>query len=104
MTQYFETKLVSISELPRTMICAWRGCTASCAMDKHPAGWRNLMVYGGNPSDTIRAVDGHAVLRLDRIPRETWDRDGVLCPQYATALEGLLKELGNRLKGSAGTA
>jgi hypothetical protein len=100
MARHFERKLVSTSEL-KTIICAWRGCTASCDVDKHPAGWRTLMVYGGDP---LRLVGGHAVIDLHRIPKETWDRDGVLCPQHATALEGLLKEIGNRLKGSAGTA
>jgi hypothetical protein len=30
---------------------------------------------------------------MTKIPQETWDRDGVLCPEHARALDGLLKDL-----------
>jgi hypothetical protein len=101
--QRFEMKTIPLSEL-RTMICAWRGCTASCPNEKLPPGWRRLMVYGGDLADILRLVEGRTVIDLDLIPPETRDRDGVLCPQHAAEHEGLLREIGNRLKSTAGRA
>jgi hypothetical protein len=100
MAQRAETKLVRMSDVTE-IGCAWRGCDAACGVNERPAGWRDLLVYGGNPADIVRQVKGHTVIDLDRMESLYWD--SVLCPQHALALDGLLKDIG-MLKDSAGTA
>jgi hypothetical protein len=64
-------------------MCAWNGCQATCPSGPLPDGWRWLLMYWA-PRPPLRMTD---------IPAETWDRDAVLCPQHAKALDGMLKEL-----------
>lgn len=74
--------------------CAWNGCAAHYS-GPMPDGWRNLLVFWSSGPIT----------RITDIPGDTWDRDGVLCPQHAQELDGLLKDIGTRLKGPmAGSA
>jgi hypothetical protein len=75
-------------------MCIWDGCAATYNGDQ-PAGWRNLLVYGAP----------RPIIDIRKIPNDTWDRDAVLCPQHVKDLDGLLKDVGQRLKGSfAGSA
>jgi hypothetical protein len=63
--------------------CAWNGCQAVCR-EKLPEGWRYLLMYWAP----------EPVINFTEIPPRSCDRDAVLCPEHARALDGLLVDLG----------
>lgn len=75
---------VSLDDVERAgYICAWRDCQATCEGGNLPKAWRCLLLFWAP----------RPVMDMTKIPQETWDRDGVLCPEHARALDGLLKDL-----------
>jgi len=62
-------------------MCAWAGCAASFEGNA-PEGWRWLLLYGRE----------RPAPHVGDIPGKTWDRDTVLCPEHAAALNALLKD------------
>ena len=70
------------------LLCAWEGCGANYKGEQ-PSGWRTLIVFWA-PSP---------ILNVKEIPPDTWDRDAVLCPAHVHELDGLLKDIGARLRG-----
>ena len=84
-----ESRLVTredVAEMP--LVCAWEGCGADF-QGEQPSGWRNLLVFWAPVP----------ILDITKIPPGTWDRDAVLCPAHVHELDGLLKDIGVRLKG-----
>lgn len=78
--------------------CCWKGCRRSTPSERLDKGWRQLMLYAGPKGEgTVEVIDRRPVLRLDVIPAETWNRDGVLCPDHVAKLESLLVELPSKL-------
>jgi len=76
--------------MARGAVCCWRECEQTFKGLRMPEGWRSLLIFWSAwPVSTIA-----------EIPRKTWDRDGVLCPEHTKALEALLKDLGRGLKES----
>jgi hypothetical protein len=69
--------------MPIRRMCCWQGCEATYQGDQ-PADWRHLLMFW-SPRPVGAFVD---------IPDATWDRDGVLCPQHAAELEGVLRVVG----------
>jgi hypothetical protein len=64
-------------------MCCWQGCEATYDGEQ-PASWRHLLIFWA----------AHPVRAFADIPEETWDRDGVLCPQHAAEVEAVLKIVG----------
>lgn len=62
-------------------LCAWQGCDRSFRGDM-PMGWRVLITYHG----FCPVLDFLA-------PAVAIERDAMLCPDHAGALEGLLKKI-----------
>jgi hypothetical protein len=62
------------------IMCCWRDCEATYEGDQ-PANWRHLLMFWAP----------QPVSAFAHISDATWDRDGVLCPQHATRLQGILK-------------
>jgi hypothetical protein len=60
--------------------CAWGGCTAQYTGEDPPAGWVRFSL--------LRSLN-------DKPP--VYTRVGVLCPNHARTIEGLLKGIGGRL-------
>ena len=65
--------------------CAWRNCTKSCGPEALPLGWIMLVTFRET------ATPG----KLDFL-RDRTERDAVLCPDHAAALEACLIPLGPR--------
>ena len=87
---------VKISDIKYVM-CAWAGCTATCEMDDKPPGWINLLTWR-SPWTTPEATIGETACGA------FYERDAVLCPRHAAELETLLKDIGGRLRETAGSA
>ena len=77
-------------------ICAWDGCKETFRGDTMPKGWRSLQLFWAPFGVTN-------LMELSK-PSNIWDRDCVLCPGHARQLDGLLKDIGNRLKETKGSA
>jgi hypothetical protein len=67
-------------ELADPPLCAWGGCTAQYSGEDPPAGWVRFTL--------LRSLG-------DKPPIYT--RFGVLCPNHARTIEGLLKGIGGQL-------
>ncbi len=79
--------------------CIWEGCDRSIShSEMRPPDWHNLLVYWSpypDPKKTLEEV----------CTGPSCYRDAVLCPEHAKALDGLLKDIGQGLRGpSIGTA
>ena len=90
MKKFVTTKL-RLSDLAKMrQACVWEGCEASTPIDKDlPPDWR-WMIIGWWPIGVF-----------------TWDqaeRDACLCGKHAALLESYLKDIGNRLKKTEGSA
>lgn len=72
--------------------CAWKGCEAKTLDRTLPRDWRWLAVWWG-PAALPPWANGNIE-----------DRDATLCPAHARELDGLLKDIGNRLKETKGNA
>jgi hypothetical protein len=76
-------------------LCAWDGCTASYDIKSgQPEDWRMLLLFHA-PGPIISILD---------IGDGAWTRDTVLCPKHWRELDGLLKDIGNKLRDVAGSA
>lgn len=75
-------------------MCAWEDCDETYDGNM-PNGWRRLLVFWSQG----------IILDVREIPQDTWDRDGVLCPEHARELESQLKDLarwfGKPMSGNA---
>ena len=73
--------------------CAWDGCERHIpASEAMPPDWRNLIVYWSPyavPYSTL----------IDVCSGPFCDRDAALCGEHAKELDGLLKDIGQALKG-----
>lgn len=73
--------------------CAWKGCTEHASfLGTPPRDWRWLAVWWG-PVAVPPWADGNVE-----------DRDALLCPRHSAELDGLLEDIGNRLKTTKGNA
>jgi hypothetical protein len=79
MVRVFEEKKVPLSDIKGVM-CAWAGCEA-CSPSPVPHGWVNMLVWWSpKPATNLKTIWRHS------------QRDAVLCPEHARALDALLKE------------
>lgn len=85
--------LADISKIS-SHLCAWEGCTASCAVtDRLPRGWRWLALWAG------------PVAAPPWGDQCTQDRDAVLCPTHAAELHNVvLRDIGQHLHKTEGSA
>ncbi len=67
------------------LACAWEGCEATFKYPM-PADWRSMLVYWG-------PYPAHDKTLGEVAQWTTCDRDAVLCPVHARALEGSLKDI-----------
>ncbi len=79
--------------------CIWEGCDRSTPdAEMRPPDWHNLLVYWSpfpDPNKTLGEI----------VTGPSCYRDAVLCPEHAKALDGLLKDIGQALRGEpAGSA
>ena len=79
--------------------CAWEGCWRVVTTDEMmPPDWRNFLVYWSPYPEADKTLG-------EIVTTPGCYRDAVLCPEHAKALDGLLKDIGQALKGPpAGTA
>ena len=83
------------------MICAWAGCKADYKITgRLPEGWHSMLVFHNETSPIVFTTSGPALV-LGELKQT---RDSVLCPEHAAELEGLLKDIGNRLTQTKGSA
>jgi hypothetical protein len=83
------------------MMCAWAGCTADYEITGHlPEGWHSMIVFHNETSPIEITEYGPALVLEDM----KMTRDAVLCPEHAAELESLLKDIGNRLRKTEGSA
>jgi hypothetical protein len=80
-------------------ICAWDGCQACCDVEGAiPRGWVNLITFrSSHPVASTFAATSHGGIAIEIRPDDDWQRDAVLCPAHARALESHLKDLGRTL-------
>ena len=77
------------------MECAWNGCERTKSMgEPTPPDWRNLILYW-SPHPQPKAT------LLEVCTGPFCDRDAALCGEHAKELDGLLKDIGQALKGPA---
>ena len=95
-----EQRTMSPDDLNKMRVaCAWDKCTRSTPSEEmRPPDWHNLIVYWSpfpDPKKTLGEI----------VTGPSCYRDAVLCPEHAKALDGLLKDIGQALRGeSAGSA
>ncbi len=79
--------------------CIWEGCDRSIShTEMRPPDWHNLLVYWSPFPDPKKTL-GEIVMG------PSCYRDAILCPEHAKALDGLLKDIGQALRGEpAGSA
>lgn len=92
-----EYKTMTVDELAKARsMCIWGGCTATTPSQMLEPGWRCLITYQGNWTP-------HTLARM-LTTGEGIERDCVLCPDHAEALEGLLKPLPRPIGDTHGSA
>ena len=79
--------------------CIWDDCDRSIpSTEMQPPDWHNLLVYWSPYPDAKKTLG-------DIVMGPSCYRDAVLCPEHAKTLDGLLKDIGQGLRGpSIGTA
>lgn len=92
----FLTGKMPVSELHKlNHACAWEGCKATTPMRAElPRDWRWLLLYWDVTDGPPNPFRGGVKL----------DRDAVLCPDHWRKLDGLLKDIGQRLRETEGSA
>ncbi len=95
-----ERRTLSPDDIKKMRVeCVWEGCDQSIPMaEMRPPDWHNLLVYWSpypDPKKTLAEV----------CSGPSCYRDAVLCPEHSKELDGLLKDIGQALRGpSVGSA
>ncbi len=95
-----ERRYMSPDDIEKMRVaCVWEECDRSIS-DKEmmPPDWRSLIVYWSPFPDVSKTLG-------EVCTGPSCYRDAVLCPEHAKALDGLLKDIGQALRGPpAGSA
>ena len=97
VTEIFEAgtrSSYSAAELVRW--CAWRNCDNGF-QGEMPAGWTWLITYWAPWPDATRTI-------ADVVTDQFCKRDAAICPRHSAELEALLRDIGGRLRETAGSA
>jgi len=95
-----EQRTMSPDDLKKMRVeCIWEGCDRSTPMaEMRPPDWHNLIVYWSPFPDPKKTMGEIAA-------GPSCYRDAILCPEHAKELDGLLKNIGQALRGEpAGSA
>ena len=95
-----EQRTMAPDDLKKMRIaCIWEGCDRSIShTEMRPPDWHNLVVYWSPFPDAKKTMG-------EIVTGPSCYRDAVLCPEHAKALDGLLKNIGQALRGEpAGSA
>jgi hypothetical protein len=96
VTEIFESKMRSFSADELASQCAWKACDGSF-QGEMPAGWTWLITYWAPWPDATRTI---AEVVMDQFCK----RDAAICPKHSAELETLLRDIGGRLRETAGNA
>ncbi len=95
-----ERRYMSPDDIDKMQVeCIWKGCDRSISLtETRPPDWHNLLVYWSPYLDVKKTLE-------EVCTGPSCYRDAVLCPEHAKALDGLLKDIGQALRGPpAGSA